>query len=373
MRMETLLFLFLTVLCVPGFSTQALAWGPLGHRMTTETAALLLEKSRADDWGPLLARHRFELGYYSIVPDAIYRHKDGKNGILEAPTHYFDLDIALGSVVVTPELEAKLEKIPWSFEAAQKYLEETIGHEKMLSAGTAPWRVEQFQELAWQNLKNVKVVKGGYQQGTKAEGDLRKVYRGMYYLGVMSHYSSDAAMPYHASSDWNGWATGQGGIHFFFETDCANALEPGLSTLVFEEAQKHQKEWLAFWHAPSAAPAGVMLRLFLDSATALPKLARLDKEKAVTQASDVSKQQPATRRPAIEVCKYFQPLLVERLAKASVMTAYLWDSVLPHGVDFSKSGSVQFSDFEFDPGYVEPNYGAPSFLKFKYPWEKDTH
>jgi hypothetical protein len=38
----------------------------------------------------------------------------------------------------------------------------------------------------------------------------RGVYVGLYNLGVMAHYSGDASMPYHATSDFNGYSLGRG-------------------------------------------------------------------------------------------------------------------------------------------------------------------
>jgi hypothetical protein len=49
-----------------------------------------------------------------------------------------------------------------------------------------------------------------------------------------------------------------------------------------------------------------------------------------------------------------RPLLVERLAKGAVLTAALWESVLPAGVDFSGAGNLVFSDMETAPEYPAP-------------------
>jgi len=49
---------------------------------------------------------------------------------------------------------------------------------------------------------------------------------------------------------------------------------------------------------------------------------------------------------------------VERLAKGAVLTAVLWESVLPRaGVDFKGASSLLFSDLVSAPAYVPPNYG----------------
>src|SRR5580765_8447992 len=77
--------------------TGARAWGPLGHRIVAETAALLVQDDDPENWGTLLARHRFVIGVYSFVPDSRFRHADGRDGKLEAPTHYLNLDDEKGA------------------------------------------------------------------------------------------------------------------------------------------------------------------------------------------------------------------------------------------------------------------------------------
>jgi hypothetical protein len=49
-----------------------------------------------------------------------------------------------------------------------------------------------------------------------------------------------------------------------------------------------------------------------------------------------------------------RPLLVDRLARGAVLTAFLWESVLPAGVDFSAASALQFSDMELNGDYVAP-------------------
>jgi len=49
-----------------------------------------------------------------------------------------------------------------------------------------------------------------------------------------------------------------------------------------------------------------------------------------------------------------RPVLVERLARGAVLTAFLWESVLPKAVDFSGASALQFSDMELAPEYVAP-------------------
>jgi hypothetical protein len=49
-----------------------------------------------------------------------------------------------------------------------------------------------------------------------------------------------------------------------------------------------------------------------------------------------------------------RPILVDRLARGAVLTAALWESALPDGVDFSGASALQFSDMNLPPAYVAP-------------------
>lgn len=302
-------------------SSAALAWGPLGHRVVAETAAILVEDDLPASWGPIIARHRFELGVYAFLPDAAFRHADGASGRVEGPTHYLYLDDRSG-------------------EADR--------------AGTVDRRIVQFLELARDALEDVRAPKGGYQRGATAEGDARRVYVGLYDLGVMAHYSGDASMPYHATSDTNGYSRGEGGIHFYFESDCVNALEPGLAADVLAAARKNRTRWLRAWRADPKRPLPLIKAVLEDSLAAVAKVSELDRLHAVTRLQPAGSKTDAQRKPASSGCRKMRSLLVDRLARGAVLTAVLWESVLPGGVDFSGASSLQFSDMELAADYVTP-------------------
>jgi hypothetical protein len=294
--------------------SPAMAWGPLGHRMVAETAALLVADDLPATWGPLIARHRFELGAYAFIPDALFRHIDGAGGKIEAPTHYLNLD--------APESSG--------------------------AAGGIEPRIAQFLDLARLQLAAVRKPAGGYQRGATAQGDARRIYVGLYDLGVAAHYSGDASMPYHATADWNGFSRGEGGIHFYFESDCVNALEPGLAVDVLASARKHRAAWRSGWRGD---PVHAVLE---DSLAAVATVSALDRAHAVTMLQPPGSAANARRKPAAEGCRAMRKVLVDRLARGAVLTATLWESVLPGDVDFSSASDLQFSDMILDPEYVPP-------------------
>jgi hypothetical protein len=170
----------------------------------------------------------------------------------------------------------------------------------------------------------------------------------------MSHYSGDAAMPYHATADWNGYSKGEGGIHFYFEADCVNALEPGLAAAVLASARKNRERWLSSWGAGKVSTTELVRAVLADSLAAVEKVSRLDLNKAIVSAAAPGDKADAVRKPAEAGCPPMRSLLVERLAKGAVITAFLWESVLPGGVDFSGASELQFSDMVMETDFVVP-------------------
>lgn len=311
------------VLCwlVASCAGAAHAWGPLGHRTVAETAALLVQDDLPATWGPLLARHRFALGVYAFVPDFRFRHIDGHGGKLEAPTHYLYLDAAEGT-----------------------------------DRGSVDRRIAQFVERARTQLGPVRAPSGGYLAGAEATGDARRIYLGLIELGVMAHYSGDAAVPYHATADTNGYARGEGGIHFYFENECVDVFEPGLATDVLETARARRAEWLSRWNAAKASPQELALAVLKESLATVPSVSEIDRRDAVVKLEPSGSKGNASRKPASSGCRALRPIVVLRLAQGAVLTAVLWERALPtRGVDFQKARELSFSDMEPAPAFVPPS------------------
>jgi hypothetical protein len=326
--------------------------------MVAETAALLIREHRHGDWGRFLGRHRFELGYYSAVPDHTWRHTDGKHGEIEGPTHYFDIDVVAKSRQGASEL-------PQNYKALLSIVPQSAGVAPAL-VGSSPWRVEQFvrvirAKLAGPSGEAGKPIrfKGGYQRGSTAAGSAKALYETISLLGELSHYTGDATMPYHSVKDYNGWATGQGGIHFYLESDCVDALEPALSARVFDLARKMRKEWMAEWKLDSKAPIQSFFRVAWESATQTKRAATLDRTHALLEPSkpeDEARMRFAKRKPAAEGCQGMKSFLIERLARGAVLTEFYWRLALPEDADFKEAESILFNDLLNVPNYIAPDY-----------------
>ncbi len=165
-------------------SSSAFGWGAIGHQIVAYTGA-----NSASD-GQLFWKSNLEpVRKLSTVPDRLWKTSATKAD--EGLTHWFEIDS-----YYKPAEFAEIISFPSSYSAAvSKYTEERI-----LVHGTAPWRVRQLYQLAFQAFK------GGNQ------------VLALQYVGVMSHYIGDLSQPLHVTINHDGQLTGNKGLHSYFET-----------------------------------------------------------------------------------------------------------------------------------------------------------
>jgi len=188
MRPLRRLFLVSSILFFLQFKGQPLlGWGNDGHRFITGEALTLLPAPIR----PFFERHRAFVVEHSIDPD-LWRLA----GFAEETTrHFLDLD-AYGSY--------PFDELPRDYQkATQKF-----GREKIEKEGLLPWKTAQvFDQLV-----------GAFRQ---YHGQRNHYSRDdiQFFAAVIAHYVSDAQVPLHAISNYNGQLTGQSGLHFRFESD----------------------------------------------------------------------------------------------------------------------------------------------------------
>jgi Zinc dependent phospholipase C len=159
------------------------AWGFEAHKfITTRAIALLPIEIR-----PFFQKHQAAIVEHSIDPD-LWRTVGWLD---EPPRHFVDMD-AYGA--------HPFKDLPRDFDEAVK----RYGMEFVVRNGTLPWRgeeifgklVEAFAQKAPYSRENIKL-----------------------FSSVMSHYTADAHVPFHAALNYDGQLTQQWGIHSRFESD----------------------------------------------------------------------------------------------------------------------------------------------------------
>ena len=168
--------------------TQSLlGWGLDTHRYITERAIRLLPASIR----PFFEKYQAFVVEHSVDPD-LWRSVGFTE---ELPRHFLDLD-AYGTY---PFLE-----LPRDYNAAVK----KFGREKVDKNGQLPWRTAEMFDQLVKAFENQKTGTAPYVL------DEIKLFS-----AVIAHYVSDAHVPFHAVTNYDGQLTNQQGIHTRWETE----------------------------------------------------------------------------------------------------------------------------------------------------------
>jgi hypothetical protein len=357
----------LAVAVILGLATppQARAWGERGHDIVTRVAVRLLA-ARVAPGTPLafqLGRKEFMLGHLSNVPDIVWRNQGEAIEKINAPTHYLDFEY------VAPELT--LAAAPRTPAAALQRMKDLCARPPKAyvcpvkegaqpdesSAGTAPWRVGQLFRMTAASFRAAGA--GG------EEIDSDAVDAAFLTAGVMSHFVGDLGNPYHASRNYDGWETGQGGIHSYFEGALVSSYRLALAQEVFDAAltgrglERVRKQFPANERAAwSRDPVVLALALTLDSHGRLDDANAIDLKFALLKPSSLGpegKRMGAERRNASELRPKFHDLIVERLATAAEVLADLWLQAWEEAGKPSFKGYRSFA-YPVAPEFIPPDY-----------------
>jgi hypothetical protein len=287
-------------------SAPSWAWGKRGHEIVAGVAARVLAEKRGN---AVLRPFAYDLGYYANVPDLIWRNLGKDIGAVEGPQHFIDWSPRLDKVFGSP-----LE-LPLTFEEYKAKLGEPFDP----AVGVVPYRIH---DLA----ARCKTLVQGYT--TERHPAL------LVCLGTLAHYTGDIGQPLHVTEEYDGKATGQAGIHSFFETTLVDVLYPGLAQEVEAGALA------AFDKSPLREMASdkAVRWTIADSYGRNAELVRVDKETGRADLVAAADKQRA--------------LIVERLIQASILTAVVWDETLGGLRSFSEK---PLYGFDGCPAYVEPD------------------
>ena len=164
------------------------AWGFEAHRFIIDRAIALLPA----ELRPMFEAHRASLVERAIDPDT---WQNAGFDAQESPNHFLDLDWdGYGRYPFTG--------LPRDYAAAVA----RFGRARIEQNGTVPWRVEEMHG----NLR--RAFESYNRRGAFARNDI------IHYAAWLTHYVSDAHVPFHAVLNYDGQLTGQNGIHARFES-----------------------------------------------------------------------------------------------------------------------------------------------------------
>ncbi len=343
---------------------RASAWGERGHDIVTRVAVRLLAAkiAKGTPLATQFGRKEFMLGHLSNVPDIVWRNQGEAIEKVNAPTHFLDLEY------VSPELT--FDTIPRTPSAALARMRELCAHPPKgyvcaakegsapdeSSAGTAPWRAGQLYRLTVESLKA---------STANGKSDDAAIDRAFLTAGIMSHFVGDLGNPYHATVAYDGWESGQGGIHSYFESAVVSSYRLALDQEVFDAALTGHGLERALKQLPASDRAGLSrdpvalaMALALDSRSRLDAANAIDVKFAILKKSGTGpdgKRVSAERRDPSELRFKFHELTVERLSTAAEILATLW---LFAWEDAGKPDFKGYRSFAYpvSPEFIQPDY-----------------
>lgn len=337
-------------------------WGERGHHSAARSAALWIlagtdlsgmPPAEAEAYRSLesfFRRKAIQLGHISNIPDTSWRSLDWESSAQNAPTHFADADAWTDDFDAIPlDYPAALQK----FHGKPNRLESKVID--LFETGTSIWRSQELYDLTVEQWKTVKAsTPGSPEQKAAAQ-------KAIVYGGLMAHFIGDASMPYHNATDYDGYATGNGGVHAYFETDAPETETPDF------EADVHRKvpeQWIqldveAGFSRGGARPAAYLCRAIGKQAYArLPELRRIDDafilRRSTPSAAGLRGSQ-AARRPSEAAAPAFRPMITEQLARSAAALARLWRGAWEAGGK-PDLGKARGWDYAHKPDFVPPAY-----------------
>jgi hypothetical protein len=282
------------------------AWGKRGHEAVATVAARLLAVKRGN---PVLRPYAYDLGYYANVPDNLWRNINEETSAVEGPQHFIDWSAPLAKAFGSPQ------NLPLTFADYKAGLGDAFAP----SLGVVPYRIHDLAARC----------------KTLADGFTRERHLPLLVcLGTLSHYTGDIGQPLHVTDDYDGKRAGQPGIHAWFETLLVDELDAPLAAEVLKRALQD------FDRSPlRGLPSDQAVRsMIADSYSRIDEMLKIDRA--------------VGRIDAARAGKKFRPLLVERLSRAAILTAVVWDEILGPLHSF---GDKPLYGFDGCAAYLEPD------------------
>lgn len=346
--------------------TKTFAWGGRGHHTICDAASFLVQEPG------LLEYLRYKphvMGHLCNIPDIHWKSLGADISRIGSPAHYVDPEI----------LGLKIKDIPLDYKLLVKKYTNTENKFKSGTVRSIPsefgsnwWRADQFFRRAIavkSTWSKAKLPKGFKEEQNDEHPYNKSAFEFMVNLGLMGHFVGDNSQPYHTTADYDGYESGHGGIHAYYEENLLGELGSDLQNKVVQEGQRLLK--LAQKDAKNPEVSFLVQKTVLEKMKTHAELSYNDIEKIknldpVLEPSVLKNEKgmkiktPAKRKPAAEVAQTFEPLIVTHLARASALLATLWDEA------YKKVGRPKMSAYKSYKYPIAPDFIEPDYFDLKY-------
>ena len=288
------------------------AWGQRGHSLECEAAIHLVKDKNLKLY--LMSKLQ-GITYLCNLPDTYWRRIDGAES--GGPTHFFEPDVVGLSFETIPNDYSEFVKLAsGKINLAKNKLVQSVPRE----LGSSWWRANQFSQLA---------IEAGL-RANKNKNPINEdedLYQMWVMMGILGHFVTDNAQPFHNTRDFDGWDKGHGGIHSFYESDLVNEFSYEILSNIINGSTKVAKD-LNLKKNHSFIDG--MRQLSILSRADLPILYQLDsvlKESKIISEKGMEIKNEDERLPARNVLNKFKPILITHLSRGATLLASFWDQI----------------------------------------------
>jgi hypothetical protein len=342
------------LLLVPSLS---FAWGEQGHHTVCEVATRLIKDP---ELASFMKGKMHMMGHACNVPDIHWRSLGpiAKSG---DATHFLNPENLSYTIATVP---TDFHQI---FSEKQGQYSETLKRNIDVAEdlGSSWWRYDQFDRRAKSDGKLAKNIEAEISNLSKEDVKMKEetvkfnsaIYSMLTNMGLMGHFVGDASQPFHNNTDYDGWNSGHGGIHAFYETKVVNELSLDLADDVYKAAKHLAREQR---NIPATAIEKIRA-VALATAQDLEKVRSLDRvlesSKFIQNSDGTTTKTSAKRKDASEVAKKFKSIIVKEMALSALALAQTWDQIY---TDSGKPNFKYYSSFEYP---LAPDFVAPDYIK----------
>ncbi len=337
-------------------SQQTFSWGGRGHHTICDAAVYLTQEKGLRDY--LKAKPHI-MGYLCNIPDTYWREISGEFNKLGNPTHFVDLEL----------LGVKPEEFPTDYKSIiQNYTGKENPLEKGKTIKSVPsevgsnwWRADQFYRRATANAEAWKATPTPQNKQEEQDENLpfnKFAADFVINLGVMGHFVGDNSQPYHTSVDYDGWLSGHGGIHAYYEETMVTAQDSKLLDEVINEGKKLQKKKKSISFLKNQSVVENMKQLALISNKDLATIQKIDKvitPSSIKEEKGMKLKTPAVRANIEKMAPLFKPLITLHMARSAALLAKIWDDAYIQNGRPSLASHKSYK-FPHKPDFVIPDY-----------------
>lgn len=350
-------YFFASVLLSFSFIAQdAFAWGGRGHDTICQSAVFLVKNKTLKDF---LRNKPNMMGHLCNIPDIYWRGLSPEQTKEGNPTHFTESE-ALGIPLKDMPLDMKVLIANYTGTEDQhnpgsKII--SLPHE----IGTNWWRANQLFEMSITEGKKLKDLAAPANSKDEQNDELpynKHLHNMITYMGIMGHFVGDNGQPLHTNANYDGYETGHGGLHAYYEDLCVSYFEEDLSVKIVAKAKAIDKNSKLNSFVKEKTVLENMRALAVISNNELKDLFKVDPiitKSILKEEKGMKIKTPAVRKPASEGQKVFANYIVTDMARSALLLAKMWDDIY---VEIGKPDFKAYKSYRYPltPDFVMPDY-----------------